>query len=179
MAWPTRLARSWTESWSVSSQHVVRINYGLRVIPLSANVIMLDENPESLAAMEPSDYLNTLLHDPTSSHLLETIVSRCPETAFAVLWSTYFHDEEGKGGTRGRLLPRLATHPVANFVLAKALERANAEQLGEACEVLEGGGWSKLVSECLLVSNLRKKRRLTCPFSTNRISEDWCPTCDD
>ncbi|KAG6918212.1 hypothetical protein DXG01_015805 [Tephrocybe rancida] len=87
------------------------------------------------ATVEPSDYLNTLLRDPTSSHLLETIVTRSPDHPFAVLWATYFN---GK-------LARLANHPVANFVLAKALERASVEQLSEACTELEGT-WSKLIT---------------------------------
>ncbi|KAN0135354.1 hypothetical protein V8E53_006919 [Lactarius tabidus] len=68
---------------------------------------------------EASDYLLTLLRDPTSSHLLETIVSRCPEPVFDVLWTTYFE----------RSLRKLSVHPVANFVVAKALERAQARQL--------------------------------------------------
>ncbi|KAG6849947.1 hypothetical protein H0H93_003319 [Arthromyces matolae] len=84
--------------------------------------------------IEPSDYLNTLLRDPTSSHLLETIVSRCPDKAFVLLWNTYF---KGK-------LARLANHPVANFVLAKAMERSSPEQLSEACEELKDN-WNKMI----------------------------------
>lgn len=85
--------------------------------------------------LEPSDYLNILLRDPTSSHLLETVVSRSPDNGFVVLWSTYF---QGK-------LARLALHPVANFVVAKALERVSADQLAAACGELEGN-WSKMIS---------------------------------
>ncbi|KAI0260538.1 armadillo-type protein [Gloeopeniophorella convolvens] len=71
------------------------------------------------ATPEASDYLSTLLRDPTSSHLLETLVSRCPEHIFSMLWPTYFE----------RNLKKLAMHPVANFVVAKALERANTDNL--------------------------------------------------
>ncbi|KAH9991655.1 ARM repeat-containing protein [Russula compacta] len=78
------------------------------------------------AIPEPSDYLATLLRDPTSSHLLETLVSRCPEAVFGTLWSTYFEHN----------LKKLAMHPVANFVIAKALERARAEQLSFALHEL-------------------------------------------
>ncbi|KAJ7499330.1 armadillo-type protein [Mycena latifolia] len=81
-----------------------------------------------------SDYLNTLLRDPTSSHLLETVVARCPEPAFGILWATYF-----KGN-----LPRIASHPVANFVLAKALERVSMTQLAEACTELQNV-WGKMI----------------------------------
>lgn len=45
---------------------------------------------------------------------------------FKGLWNVYF---KGKLG-------RLSAHPVANFVVGKALERVNEEQLGEACEEL-------------------------------------------
>jgi nucleolar protein 9 len=85
---------------------------------------------------EPSDYVNTLLRDPTSSHLLETVIRSAPEDVFAVLWLTYF---------RGHLV-RLANHPVANFVVAKALERTSSEQLGEALRELEGT-WQKSISK--------------------------------
>ncbi|KAJ6538949.1 armadillo-type protein [Mycena capillaripes] len=90
------------------------------------------DNPTGAAPV--SDYLNTLLRDPTSSHLLETIVTRCPEAAFSILWVTYF-----KGN-----LPRIASHPAANFVLAKALERVSVTQLTEACAELQNV-WSKLI----------------------------------
>ncbi|KAI0313257.1 armadillo-type protein [Amylostereum chailletii] len=80
-----------------------------------------------------SDYLGTLLRDPTSSHLLETLVSCCPPPIFAMLWSTYF------SGT----LAKLAVHPVANFVVAKALERATSEQLGAAVAEL-GDVWKRI-----------------------------------
>ncbi|KAJ7367884.1 armadillo-type protein [Mycena albidolilacea] len=86
------------------------------------------------AAAPVSDYLNTLLRDPTSSHLLETIVTRCPGPAFSILWATYFTGN----------LPRIASHPVANFVLAKALERVSVTQLTEACGELQNV-WTKLI----------------------------------
>ncbi|KAF9224354.1 ARM repeat-containing protein [Gyrodon lividus] len=89
------------------------------------------EDPDTLP--EASDYLVTLLRDPTSSHLLETLVSRCPGQAFNLLWPTYF---------RGKLA-RLAFHPVANFVVAKAVERLDSSQLGDALEELESS-WSKM-----------------------------------
>ncbi|KAF8121342.1 armadillo-type protein [Boletus edulis] len=91
---------------------------------------------EPTASIEPSDYVVTLLRDPTSSHLLETLVSRCPEEVFRMLWSTYF---DGK-------LARLALHPVANFVVAKAVERQDSEQLGNTLEELKSS-WSKLISK--------------------------------
>jgi nucleolar protein 9 len=81
---------------------------------------------DSPSTPEASDYIATLLRDSTSSHLLETLVLRCPESVFGILWTTYLE----------RSLRKLAMHPVANFVVAKALERANAEQLSYALNEL-------------------------------------------
>ncbi|KAJ6627419.1 armadillo-type protein [Mycena sp. CBHHK59/15] len=89
---------------------------------------------QSSSTPQVSDYLNTLLRDPTSSHLLETIVDRCPQPAFCSLWSIYF-----KGN-----MARIASHPVANFVLAKALERASISQLDEAYAELRNV-WGKTI----------------------------------
>ncbi|KAI9448557.1 ARM repeat-containing protein [Lactarius indigo] len=87
----------------------------------------LSDEPRSLMDhVLASDYLLTLLRDPTSSHLLETLVSRCPEPVFGILWTTYFE----------RNLRKLSIHPVANFVVAKALERAKVEQLSYALNEL-------------------------------------------
>jgi nucleolar protein 9 len=83
-----------------------------------------DNHPSSQP--EASDYIATLLRDPTSSHLLEILVSRCPESVFDILWTTYLE----------RSLRKLAMHPVANFVIAKALERANTVQLSYALHEL-------------------------------------------
>ncbi len=85
----------------------------------------VDDDPTVVP--EPSDYVGTLLRDPTSSHLLETLVFRSSEPVFDVIWTLYF---KGK-------LPRLGVHPVANFVVAKALERATENQLIDACQELE------------------------------------------
>lgn len=88
-------------------------------------ISLLDANPSIIP--EPSDYVGTLLRDPTSSHLLETLISRSPDHAFNVLWDSYF---TGK-------LARLAVHPVANFVIAKAIARANGEQISNVCEEIK------------------------------------------
>ena len=86
--------------------------------------------------MPESDYLTTLLRDPTASHLLETLVRKCPDSASEVLWRTYF---SGK-------LSKLAVHPVAYFVVAKAIERLSSENLASAMKELEVVG-GKIVSE--------------------------------
>lgn len=42
-------------------------------------------------------------------------------------------------------MPRLAIHPVGNFVVAKALERADVNQLATAYEELQDV-WEKMIS---------------------------------
>lgn len=84
---------------------------------------------------EASDFLATLLRDATSSHLLETLVAKSSPSIFNLLWSTYFQ----------RQLPRLSIHPVANFVVARALARIDQVQLGGVCEEL-GKSWQKIIS---------------------------------
>ena len=86
--------------------------------------------------MPESDYLTTLLRDPTASHLLETLVRKCPNSASEVLWKTYF---SGK-------LSKLAVHPVANFVVAKAIERLSSENMASAVRELQTVG-GKIASE--------------------------------
>jgi nucleolar protein 9 len=86
--------------------------------------------------VEESDFLGVLLRDTNASHLLEIVVSRCPQDAFDAVWKTYF---KGK-------LARLAHHPVANFVLAKAIERVSEDQLKEIFEQLPDT-WQKLISK--------------------------------
>lgn len=88
-------------------------------------MVLLDDDPK--AKPELSDYVGTLLRDPTSSHLLESLVSNSPDAVFDVIWTNYF---VGK-------LPRLTIHPVANFVVAKAFRRLNPTQFEEACQEIE------------------------------------------
>jgi hypothetical protein len=89
--------------------------------------------------LEGSDYLNTLLRDTTSSHLLETIFTRSPDDAFGVLWNLHL---KGK-------LQRLSVHPVANFVVAKAFGRADEDQLLEACQEL-ADSWQKIIGTIIV-----------------------------
>jgi nucleolar protein 9 len=81
---------------------------------------------ESLPSRSESDFLASLLRDPTSSHLCETLISRAPARVFDILWPVYFL---GK-------VPQLTVHPIANFVLARVLARCSPSQLKEACDEL-------------------------------------------
>lgn len=85
------------------------------------------------APVERSDYIETMLRESTSSHTIETILSTAPQPIFNILWQTYF---EGR-------LDRLATHAVANFVVATAIKRLTHEQLEKACNELSVNGTSQ------------------------------------
>lgn len=133
---------------------------------------------------EASDFLGTLLRDETSSHLLETLVAKSSPSIFTLLWSTYFQQQ----------LPRLSVHPVANFVVARALARIDEVQLGGVCEEL-GKSWQKIISGyaksivCLEVDGctrriLKSRRRESVsrqgsnPKFTRRRSSRGPPLCD-
>ncbi|KAG8721994.1 Nucleolar protein 9 [Ceratobasidium sp. 394] len=77
---------------------------------------------------EHSDYIETLLRDPTASHLFETLVQHTPEPSFQMLWNLYFKNK----------LAKLSSHPVANFVVGKAILRLDAEILLEAIQEVDG-----------------------------------------
>ncbi|QRV72650.1 Pumilio-family RNA binding repeat [Ceratobasidium sp. AG-Ba] len=77
---------------------------------------------------EHSDYIETLLRDPTASHLFETILRHAPEPAFKSLWALYFKSK----------LSKLSSHPVANFVAGKAILRLDSDALSEAIQEISG-----------------------------------------
>jgi nucleolar protein 9 len=106
------------------------------VHPLFIVTHLVIQVQDPTANVEESDFLGVLLRDTNASHLLEIVVSRCPQDAFDAVWKTYF---KGK-------LARLAHHPVANFVLAKAIDRVSEDQLSEIFEELPDA-WQKLISE--------------------------------
>jgi nucleolar protein 9 len=81
-----------------------------------------------------SDYLETLLRDPTASHLFEALVRHAPEQAFQSLWDIYFKNK----------LAKLSAHPVANFVVGKVISRVDAEMLSETIQEVDGAA-SKLI----------------------------------
>lgn len=76
------------------------------------------------------------MRDPTSSHLLEVLVLSAPPDIFRAIWKAYF---------AGRL-SKLAVHPVSNFVVAKAIERLDSDEMMGVDEEI-GGSWDKIISE--------------------------------
>ncbi|TRM68525.1 armadillo-type protein [Schizophyllum amplum] len=114
------------------------------ILEVEANLGMSDE-PDSLmdritvglvsetkqdsgSRPEASDYLGLLLRDQTASHLLEILVIRCPQATFDAFWDIYVVGKFAK----------LACHPAANFVVAKALERCGPQQVERALKELKG-----------------------------------------
>ncbi|KAA1466051.1 ARM repeat-containing protein [Dentipellis sp. KUC8613] len=124
-------------------------------------ITLQHENPD--ATPEVSDFLGTLLRDATSSHLLETLVSRSPPPVFDMLWDTYF---AGK-------LARLAAHPVANFVVAKAIERVSAAQMAQVLSEL-GDALPKIRSSRTGVLRALVERAAAMHAMENEVCETIC-----
>ncbi|KZV71404.1 ARM repeat-containing protein [Peniophora sp. CONT] len=95
--------------------------------------LITQQHNDPSATPEASDYLGTLLRDATASHLLECLIACAPPHTFPLLWRTYFVGS----------LARLAVHPVANFVVAKALERVDTTQLLAAIDEM-AESWKKI-----------------------------------
>ncbi|CAE6396407.1 unnamed protein product [Rhizoctonia solani] len=83
---------------------------------------------------QQSDYVGTLLRDPTASHLFEALVRHAPEKTFQALWNLYFKNKVG----------RLCSHPVANFVVSKAIMRLDSLGLLETLQEIDSVS-SKLI----------------------------------
>lgn len=81
---------------------------------------------------QPQPYLTSLLTTLTGTHLLEAILIHSPKSVFEAIWSAYFQVNIGE----------LATHPFANFVVARGVSRLDAagvEGVVEECNSLSGG----------------------------------------
>ncbi|GJJ07712.1 hypothetical protein Clacol_001917 [Clathrus columnatus] len=89
--------------------------------------------------LSSSAYVTTLLADSTSSHLAESLIKQCPTNIFEQIWNVYLVEDVAKR----------AIHPVANFVVSRAIARLSAEELTKVVERLKGT-WSK----CLKSSRL-------------------------
>ena len=91
---------------------------------------MPEVSPTSPA--NPQEYLNSLIANPTGTHLFEAILLHSPFPIFNVIWCTYF---------RGKI-SKLALHPYANFVVARGvsrLDRDGIQNVVAECASLSGG----------------------------------------
>lgn len=77
--------------------------------------------------LDESEYIPSLMRDSTSSRLMESVFLNSPPGAFGLLWGTYL---------KGNMI-KLANHPIANFVLSKAVEKAGEGQLKGMLEELD------------------------------------------
>lgn len=83
--------------------------------------------------------MEALLRDAASSHLFEVLIEAAPTRVFRQIWTTYFV---------GRL-DRLLTHPVVNFVVAKAVARLEDEDDIRSLLAEVKTGWTKAISKDL------------------------------
>jgi nucleolar protein 9 len=91
-------------------------------------------------------YIPSLFTTQPGTHLLETILITSAPRIFAAIWQTYF---VGKIG-------RLAGHPTANYVVARAIGRLELEGLEgvvRECKAVAGG--KGMISQSMYSRNCR------------------------
>ncbi|KAL9600983.1 MAG: hypothetical protein Q9219_002805 [cf. Caloplaca sp. 3 TL-2023] len=86
---------------------------------------LLPDDPPAKGT-ESASFLNGMLYDPIGSRLLEVLVINTPGKSFKVLYQSFFRDR----------LPSLVKSETASYVLVKALERVNKEDLEAAIQAL-------------------------------------------
>lgn len=82
----------------------------------------------------PNAFIETILRDQTASRLFEVMLAVAPDPLFQSLWAAYL------GGDR---LSKLAGHPVANFIVAKAIRRLDAAALDEVVTTVKRDGTAR------------------------------------
>ncbi len=86
--------------------------------------LLPDDLPEEGSGS--ASFFNGMLYDPIGSRLLEVLVTNSPGKTFKILYQNLFRSR----------LPTLAKNETASYVLVKALERLNRENLQEAIDEL-------------------------------------------
>lgn len=86
---------------------------------------------------ESKDGVETLLRHPSGSHALEALLARLPSKIVDRFWNLYI---TGK-------TCRLACHPVANFVVARAAKRLSLSTMEKALTEIKDGQGGKMVKE--------------------------------
>ncbi|KAL8831648.1 MAG: hypothetical protein Q9170_005202 [Blastenia crenularia] len=86
---------------------------------------LLPDDPPA-EGTESASFFNGMLYDPIGSRLLEVLITNAPGKTFKALYQNLFRDR----------LSKLAKNETASYVLVKALERLNKEDLQQAVQEL-------------------------------------------
>ncbi|KAL8950960.1 MAG: hypothetical protein Q9183_007491, partial [Haloplaca sp. 2 TL-2023] len=86
--------------------------------------LLPDDPPEQ--GTDSASFFNGMLYDPIGSRLLEVLITHAPGKTFKTLFRSLLADR----------LPDLAKNETASYVLIKALERLNREDLTKAVQQL-------------------------------------------
>ncbi|KAL8709284.1 MAG: hypothetical protein Q9225_007475 [Loekoesia sp. 1 TL-2023] len=86
---------------------------------------LLPDDPPA-EGTESASFFNSMLYDPVGSRLCEVLVKNSPGKTFKALYQSLFR----------KRLPNLAKNETAGYVLTKAFERLNKEDLQEAVQEL-------------------------------------------
>lgn len=92
------------------------------------------------------DHFETLARDSAGSHLIEMVITEVPETIRFQIWRLYVSP----------LLGTLIEDPVANFVVAKAIEKVDRKQLKDIVELPED-----VWTDCVGTTFCHQDERLT------------------
>lgn len=84
--------------------------------------LLPDDPPEE--GTESASFFNAMLYEPIGSRLMEVLITNSPGKTFKVLYQNLLRNR----------LPSLAKNETASYVLIKALERLNKEDLQQAVE---------------------------------------------
>lgn len=106
------------------------------------------------------DFFPSLFRDTTGSHLAQAILTTASEKIFDILWRLHFVGKIGK----------LATHPIANFVVSTGVKRSTEEQMQRVIDELKAVDPSTLIREYMMQrSSPIQSGKLT---STYRFCQD-------
>lgn len=110
---------------------------GESVRPNSLADVVFEGMISDPASTQSKDGVETLLRHPSGSHALEGILTHATSEVADRFIATY---------AKGKMV-RLGSHPVANFVLSKAIKRARASTVKGAIEDVRESGGSKMVKD--------------------------------
>lgn len=100
-------------------------------------IYFIAKHPEKTP--EPSIFFDSLLREDAGSHLAEKVMMTCPDDIFSALWAAHFKNK----------ITRLANHPLANFVLSKAISRLGAKDFNDIMSDITADQIKSMISESI------------------------------
>jgi nucleolar protein 9 len=108
-----------------------------RVTIESADAYIFFTASSSPPEPKADDFFPSLFRDTTGSHLAQAILTTASEKIFDILWRLHLVGKIGK----------LATHPIANFVVSTGVKRSTEEQMQRVIDELKAVDPSTLIRQ--------------------------------